>query len=65
MVIITKKLKLFFLIVLVYKKVLSTNQSVVISGKINYYKNNYQITNPTIKPVNQVEEIAKIFQSIQ
>ena len=44
------------------KKVLPINQSVVISGKINYYKNNYQITNPTyIKPVNQVEEIAKIF----
>ncbi len=44
------------------KKVLPINQSVIISGKINYYKNNYQITNPTyIKPVNQVEEIAKIF----
>ena len=44
------------------KKVLPLNQSVIISGKINYYKNNYQITNPTyIKPINQVEEIAKIF----
>ena len=44
------------------KKILPLNQSVIISGKINYYKNNYQITNPTyIKPINQVEEIAKIF----
>ena len=44
------------------KKVLQLNQSVIISGKINYYKNNYQITNPTyIKPLNQIEEIAKIF----
>ncbi len=44
------------------KKVLPLNQSVIISGKINYYKNNYQITNPTyIKPINQVEEIAKVF----
>ncbi len=44
------------------RKVLPLNQSVIISGKINFYKNNYQITNPTyIKPANQVEEIAKIF----
>ena len=44
------------------RKILPLNKSVIISGKINYYKNNYQITNPTyIKPVNQVEEIAKIF----
>ncbi len=44
------------------RKVLPLNRSVIISGKINFYKNNYQITNPTyIKPLNQVEEIAKIF----
>ncbi len=29
------------------KKILPLNQEVTISGKINYYKNKYQITNPT------------------
>ena len=29
------------------RKILPLNKSVIISGKINYYKNNYQITNPT------------------
>ena len=29
------------------KKIFPVNEWVVISGKINYYKNNYQITNPT------------------
>ena len=44
------------------RKILPLNKSVIISGKINYYKNSYQITNPTyIKPINQVEEITKIF----
>tara|TARA_Y100001936_G_scaffold253460_1_gene318236 strand:+ start:339 stop:2387 length:2049 start_codon:yes stop_codon:yes gene_type:complete len=44
------------------RKVLPLDHEVVISGKINYYKNNYQITNPTyIKPTNQKEEVLKVF----
>ncbi len=44
------------------RKILPLNKSVIISGKINYYKNSYQITNPTyIKSIEHVEEIAKIF----
>ena len=44
------------------RKILPLNKSVIISGKINYYKSNYQITNPTyVKPVEHVDEIAKIF----
>ena len=44
------------------KKVLPINADVIISGKINYYKKNYQITNPTyIKPINQKEDVAKVF----
>ena len=43
------------------KKVLPINADVIISGKINYYKKNYQITNPTyIKPINQKEDVAKV-----
>ena len=34
----------------------------MISGKITYYKNNYQITNPTyVKPFEDRDEILKIF----
>ena len=29
------------------KKILPLNEYVIISGKINFYKNKYQITNPT------------------
>jgi len=44
------------------RKILPLKKTVIISGKINYYKNDYQITNPTyIKPIDQIEEIAKIF----
>ncbi len=44
------------------RKILPLNKSVIISGKINYYKSNYQITNPTyVKPIEHVDEIAKIF----
>ena len=44
------------------KKILPIGKEVIISGKINYYKKHYQITNPTyIKPSAQKEEIAKIF----
>ena len=44
------------------KKILPINQTVIISGKINYYNNNYQITNPTyVKPLNKIDEITKIF----
>ena len=44
------------------RKVLPLNTEVLISGKIGYYKKNYQITNPTyIKPINEINEIAKIF----
>ena len=44
------------------RKILPLNKTVIISGKINYYKNSYQITNPTyIKPLEQMDEITKIF----
>ncbi len=44
------------------KKILPIGKEVIISGKINYYKNQYQITNPTyVKPTTEKKEIAKIF----
>ncbi len=44
------------------RKILPLNETVIISGKINFYKNSYQITNPTyVKPLNQIDEITKIF----
>ena len=44
------------------KKILPIGKEVIISGKINYYKNSYQITNPTyVKLSAQKEEVAKIF----
>ncbi len=44
------------------RKILPLNKTVIISGKINYYKNSYQITNPTyVKPLEQMDEIIKIF----
>ena len=37
-------------------------ERVVISGKINFYKGNYQITNPNyITPISDQEKITKIF----
>tara|TARA_A100001011_G_scaffold400776_1_gene518646 strand:- start:22470 stop:24512 length:2043 start_codon:yes stop_codon:yes gene_type:complete len=44
------------------RKILPLNKSVIISGKISYYKNNYQITNPTyIKNFENRKDILKIF----
>ncbi len=44
------------------RKILPLKKKVVISGKVNYYKKSYQITNPTyVKPLNQIDEITKIF----
>ena len=44
------------------RKVLPIKKEVVVSGKINFYKKNYQITNPTyIKELNSKKEITKIF----
>ncbi len=44
------------------RKVLPVGKEVIISGKINYYKKCYQITNPTyIKPFEEKEKITKIF----
>ena len=44
------------------KKVLPINHEVYVSGKINYYKSQYQITNPThIQLKNNKEKITKIF----
>ena len=44
------------------RKVLPIKKEVVVSGKINYYKSNYQITNPTyIKELSSKKEITKIF----
>ena len=44
------------------KKILPLNSTVTISGKINYYKKNYQITNPTHVSSN-TNSIKKIFSS--
>jgi len=44
------------------RKILPIKKTVLISGKISYYKNNYQITNPTyVKFFEDREEILKIF----
>ena len=44
------------------KKILPLGNDVIISGKINYYKKQYQITNPTyVKLSSKKNEIAKIF----
>ncbi len=44
------------------RKILPIGKEVIISGKINYYKKQYQITNPTyVKPTSEKKEIAKIF----
>ena len=44
------------------RKVLPIKKKVIVSGKINYYKKNYQITNPTyIKELNSNKKITKIF----
>ena len=44
------------------RKILPIKKTVLISGKILYYKNNYQITNPTyVKLFEDRKEILKIF----
>ncbi len=44
------------------KKILPIGKKVLISGKINYYKNQYQITNPTYVQLEENEDkIKKIF----
>ena len=44
------------------RKILPIKKTVLISGKISYYKNSYQITNPTyVKPFEDKEKILKIF----
>jgi len=43
------------------RKILPLNSLVIISGKINYYKNKYQITNPDyVVPVNRENYVNKI-----
>ena len=43
------------------KKILPINNWVVISGKINFYKNKYQITNPEyITQISDIDYVAKI-----
>ena len=47
------------------RKVMPLNSWVVISGKINYYKNKYQITNPdyitATTNIDYVKKYTKIF----
>ncbi len=44
------------------RKILPLKTKVIISGKITYYKNRYQITNPIhVKTEDKTNEIAKIF----
>jgi len=43
------------------RKILPISSFVVVSGKINYYKNKYQITNPAyILPVSKIDYVNKI-----
>ena len=43
------------------RKILPLNSSVVISGKINYYKKKYQITNPSyVMPIDKEDYVNKI-----
>ena len=43
------------------RKILPLDSWVIISGKINYYKKRYQITNPAyVVPMNKVDYVNKI-----
>ena len=43
------------------RKILPLNSSVVISGKINFYRNKYQITNPTyVVPIERESYVNKV-----
>ena len=44
------------------KKILPINSRITISGKVGYYKNKYQITNPTYVS-SKIESIKKIFST--
>ena len=45
------------------RKILPINSQVVISGKINFYKNKYQITNPDyVVPIHKEKYVTKIIQ---
>ena len=47
------------------RKILPINSEVVISGKINYYKKKYQITNPAyVVPVEKESYVKKVIQDI-
>ena len=44
------------------RKILPLKKDLIISGKISFYKNSYQITNPTyVKPIEDKDEILKLF----
>ena len=44
------------------RKILPIGNEVIISGKVAFYKNNYQIVNPTyVKPIEKIDEIKKVF----
>ena len=46
------------------RKVLPLNSQVIISGKVNYFKKRYQITNPNyIVPTEKENYVKKIFQN--
>ena len=48
------------------RKILPLNAFVIISGKINYYKNKYQITNPTyVVPLEKEDYVKKIIPKYQ
>ena len=43
------------------RKILPLNTLVIISGKINYFKKKYQITNPAyVVPVNKADYVSKV-----
>ena len=47
------------------RKILPLNSWVIISGKINYYKKKYQITNPAyVVPIDREDYVNKIIPNI-
>ena len=47
------------------KKILPLNEWAIVSGKIGYFRNKYQITNPSyVLPVTQIDFIKKKYLSI-
>ena len=47
----------------IIKKILPLNQKIVISGKIGYFKERYQITNPThlASDINSIKKVFSLF----